>query len=247
MTLPRILTLVPNLPHVHLGIAKAIQTLAASEEEQKQRLTRAAVDDPKHPGWPARAPDDRGGQFRPKDSVIAPDGQSASASNVRVAMEPGIDPATGQPFSGETPLERLGGGESSSGGGGARVSGSQTQPSVSPAGQLATNRAAGAQFEQQSIQALEQQGVQDVSSQVTIRTQTGVKTRLDIMGRDPSSGELVCVECKSSDTAPLTPNQSAAFPEIGQSGGTVVGQGKPAFPGGTVIPPTRVQIIRPQK
>lgn len=52
MTLPRILTLVPNLPHVHLGIAKAIQTLAASEEEQKQRLTRAAVDDPKHPGWP---------------------------------------------------------------------------------------------------------------------------------------------------------------------------------------------------
>jgi hypothetical protein len=45
----------------------------------------------------------------------------------------------------------------------------------------------------------------------------------------------------------VRPNQSAAFPEINQSGGTVVGEGKPAFPRGTIIPPTQIQIIRPQK
>jgi hypothetical protein len=28
---------------------------------------KARPDDPKHPGWPAGAPDSRGGKFRPKD------------------------------------------------------------------------------------------------------------------------------------------------------------------------------------
>jgi hypothetical protein len=41
-----------------------------------------------------------------------------SSTNIQVAMEPGNDPATGRPFSGETPLDRLDGGESNSGGGG---------------------------------------------------------------------------------------------------------------------------------
>jgi hypothetical protein len=31
------------------------------------RTAKAAVDDPKHPGWPAGTPDHKGGQFRPKD------------------------------------------------------------------------------------------------------------------------------------------------------------------------------------
>jgi hypothetical protein len=37
------------------------------------KATKAAVDDPVHPGWPARTPDGKGGQFRPKDgqTVIA--------------------------------------------------------------------------------------------------------------------------------------------------------------------------------
>ena len=53
-------------------------------------------------------------------------------------------------------------------------------------------------------------------------------------------------ECKSSDTAPLTPNQKIAFPEIEQSGGVVVGKGKAGIPGGTVIPPgTKVKVRRP--
>ncbi|MEC8230703.1 MAG: pyocin, partial [Pseudomonadota bacterium] len=40
-------------------------------------------------------------------------------------------------------------------------------------------------------------------------------------------------------------NQRAAFPEIQQTGGVVVGKGKPGFPGGTRIPPTKVNIVRP--
>ncbi len=29
------------------------------------------------------------------------------------------------------------------------------------------------------------------------------------------------------------------------SGATIVGKGKPGFPGGTKIPPTRIEILRP--
>lgn len=86
------------------------------------RALKAAVDDPKHPGWPAHTPDGKGGQFRPKDAPfdsIAPvsvDGrQNAPATDVRVAMEP-TDPVTGAPLWSETPINRLGGGEGGGGG-----------------------------------------------------------------------------------------------------------------------------------
>jgi hypothetical protein len=32
---------------------------------------KAAVDDPKHPGWPAHTPGGKGGEFRPKDVIVA--------------------------------------------------------------------------------------------------------------------------------------------------------------------------------
>jgi hypothetical protein len=32
-----------------------------------QDLEKASPDDPKHPGWPAGAPDSQGGKFRPRD------------------------------------------------------------------------------------------------------------------------------------------------------------------------------------
>lgn len=67
---------------------------------------------------------------------------------------------------------------------------------------------------------------------------------MDIVTRD-AQGNIQCIECKSSATAPLTRNQKSAFPEIEQSGGTVVGKGKPGFPGGTQIPPNKVEIVRP--
>lgn len=80
--------------------------------------------------------------------------------------------------------------------------------------------------------------------EVTVKTDSGVRTRIDMMGRN-ADGEISCVECKSSEIAPLTKNQKKAFPEIEKTGATVVGKGKPGFPGGTTIPSTRVEIIRP--
>jgi hypothetical protein len=117
--------------------------------------------------------------------------------------------------------------------------------SGSAADQLAINRAAGAAFEQSVGAELEQSGV-SVGQQITVQTQSGVRTRLDFLAQDPQTGEIACIECKASQTAPLTQNQTLAFPEIRQTGGTIVGAGKPGFPGGTQIPPTAVQIIRGQ-
>jgi hypothetical protein len=114
---------------------------------------------------------------------------------------------------------------------------------INAADQLAANRAAGAAFEQAVGASLEQGGL-SVGQQITVRTETGVRTRLDFLTRDPLTGQIGCIECKASQTAPLTPNQSSAFPQIGQTGGTILGAGKPGFPGGTQIPPTDVQILR---
>lgn len=51
-------------------------------------------------------------------------------------------------------------------------------------------------------------------------------------------------EYRASSTAPLTKNQKVAFPEILESGGTVLDKGKPPFYGGPEIPPTKINIIR---
>lgn len=118
-----------------------------------------------------------------------------------------------------------------------------TRKGLTAAEQLAANRAAGAAFEQATGTQLEQSGL-TVGQQITVETQSGVRTRLDFLTQDPATGEIGCIECKASPSAPLTPNQKSAFPQIGQSGGTVVGAGKPGFPGGTIIPPTSVQVLR---
>ena len=75
------------------------------------------------------------------------------------------------------------------------------------------------------------------------KTESGTRTRLDMIGRY-ANGDIACVECKASDTAPLTRNQKRAFPEIEQSRGRIMGKGKHGFPGATQIPPTRVFIDR---
>lgn len=163
LPLPRILCAVPQTLHARLEIAKAIEKLAAQQQEEQRlssptgtaekvdperikhcaheisreilsfirsdfggrRTAKAAVDDPKHPGWPAHTPDGKGGEFRPKDSApgspitIAPapvdDRENANGNDVQLAMEP-TDPVTGAPFSSETPINRLGGGEGGGGG-----------------------------------------------------------------------------------------------------------------------------------
>ncbi|MGD0565409.1 MAG: hypothetical protein ABSA66_20275 [Roseiarcus sp.] len=112
--------------------------------------------------------------------------------------------------------------------------------------QLAANKLAGQAFENEVEQGIERSG-SELAAEVTAQTSSGVKTRLDFMTRDPTTGTIGCIECKASATAPLTDNQELAFPEIEQSGATIVGAGKPGFPGGMKIPPTTVQVIRGPK
>jgi hypothetical protein len=87
----------------------------------------------------------------------------------------------------------------------------------------------------------------EFGEQVTGVTESGVKVRFDFVARDPKTGAIRCIECKASDTAPLTPNQARAFPEIGLTGVTIAGAGKPVTPGGTKIPPLTVELIRNPK
>ena len=66
-----------------------------------------------------------------------------------------------------------------------------------------------------------------VVQQLTIKTDSGVRTRLDAAGRD-AAGNARLTEAKASETARLTPNQRKAFPEIGQTGGTARDRASPA-------------------
>jgi filamentous hemagglutinin len=112
--------------------------------------------------------------------------------------------------------------------------------------QLEANKKQGAAFEAQATSEARRTQT-GVVGQLTIRSESGTKTRLDLAGRDKVSNAVKLTEAKSSETAGLTPNQKRAFPEIARSGGTVAGRGKPGFPGGTKIPPTTVDIVRPKK
>jgi hypothetical protein len=116
--------------------------------------------------------------------------------------------------------------------------------SLDPAARLEANRAQGEAFEQATRASVRAQS-NEVVEQITIKTQSGVRTRLDLATRDADGGCRL-IECKSSATAPLTRNQAKAFPEIEATGGTVVGAGKGSFPGGTQIAPQRIEIIRPE-
>lgn len=124
------------------------------------------------------------------------------------------------------------------------VSGGSVKGASVAKGDVQANKAAGDAFEAQ-IKSQLQRTDTDVVQQVTIKTQSGVRTRVDLLSRD-SAGAIRCTECKASATAPLTKNQRLAFPEIQQSGGVVVGKGKPGYPGGTQIPSTKVDIVRPK-
>lgn len=110
-------------------------------------------------------------------------------------------------------------------------------------GQLLLNQMRGEATEQRVRTELQQTHLL-VAEQVTIRTRSGAKSRLDFVTLDPDTGEIRCIECKSSPTAPLSENQRLVHFELERSGGIVVGAGKPNIPGGMRIPPTKVRIIR---
>ena len=109
---------------------------------------------------------------------------------------------------------------------------------------IRANAAAGKAFEQ--VVGAELKAINPVvAEQVTLKTGSGAKTRMDWVTKD-AAGTFSCVECKASQTAPLTAAQKVTHPEIAQSGAVVVGKGKPGVPGGTVIPPTPVLVRRPR-
>lgn len=111
------------------------------------------------------------------------------------------------------------------------------------AARVSENAAQGAAFEAKVVEQLGETQT-GIVQQLTVKTQSGTRTRLDAAGR-AAGGDVALTEAKSSATARLTPKQKAAFPEIATSGATVVGRGKPGFPGGTEIPPTTVRVVRP--
>ena len=126
-----------------------------------------------------------------------------------------------------------------------KVGGECGSESGSKADVLAQNRVNGRAFEQQEFAKFSSQNSKAVE-QITVKTPSGVRTRVDAIGLD-TNGNVVINEYKSSLTAPLTDNQKIAFPEIFESGATVVGKGKGIFTGGYQIPPgTKVTIIRPE-
>ena len=84
----------------------------------------------------------------------------------------------------------------------------------------------------------------NVQQNVMLKTQSGVKTQMDVVSTQ-RSGNIALREAKSSASARLSPRQKLAHPEIEKTGAVVVGKGKPGYPRGTVIPPTKVQVVRP--
>lgn len=120
----------------------------------------------------------------------------------------------------------------------------KTVDKVADVASVTKNAQTGAQFEKTVVTNLEKSGHKNISQQVTVKAENGVKTRVDVVSKD-AGGKVKLTEAKSSQSAPLTKNQKSAFPSIEQKGGTVVGKGKPGFEGGTKIPPTKVEIVRP--
>jgi hypothetical protein len=110
--------------------------------------------------------------------------------------------------------------------------------------QFEINKAAGKAFEEET--GLELQGTMPAHArQVTMETLSGKRVRLDFMALDPSTGRIICIECKASPTARLSKDQKIAFPEIESTGGYVKGRaGEPHFPAGTKTPPTKVDVRR---
>lgn len=122
------------------------------------------------------------------------------------------------------------------------------------AGRVATAKAAGGirrlaaqgkAWEEAVAAGLEASGYQ-VAREVTLKTPGAPPTKMDIVATKPGAATRL-VEAKSSATAPLTANQKAAHPKIATQGAVVKGKGKPAAPGGTQIPPTKVEVVRPKK
>ncbi|MGG4664585.1 VENN motif pre-toxin domain-containing protein [Providencia vermicola] len=117
--------------------------------------------------------------------------------------------------------------------------------SPNPPTNVLQNSEKGKEFEQKHYEKYQQENITS-QREITIKTESGTKVRVDMIGKD-KNGVINCVECKSSQTAPLTDNQKIGYPDLEKNGGIIVGEGKPGFEGGTKLPPTKVEIVRPEK
>lgn len=109
---------------------------------------------------------------------------------------------------------------------------------------LKANSLAGKEYETKMFEVIKQQKPKsELNEQITVQTKSGVRTRIDIGGKD-ANGKIDLVELKSSPTAPLTKNQKKAFPEIAESGAIVKSRNKPPFEHLEEIPPTKINVIR---
>lgn len=108
------------------------------------------------------------------------------------------------------------------------------------------NKAAGDAWEGELLKDQLPKTQNELQPQITVKSNgpSGKKVRVDAMGKDLETGETRLTDGKASATAPHTPNQTIVYPELEVHGGMVVGKGKPPYSGGTVIPPTTVDIIR---
>jgi len=101
----------------------------------------------------------------------------------------------------------------------------------------------GKSWEREVKKGLEKDNHTDISEQVTVKTKSGTNVKPDFLSRD-QNGNVKVTEAKGSQDAPLTPNQTKGFPEIEQSGGTVVGAGQTWLSGRYHHSPTPVDIVR---
>lgn len=117
---------------------------------------------------------------------------------------------------------------------------------VAAAPQVQINKALGDAFEADVLNNVLPRTQANIQPQITVLTNgpSGLKVRLDAIGVNSTTGDIVLTDAKSSPTASLTANQTIVYPELQTYGGTVVGQGKAPYVGGTPIPPSNVQIVR---
>jgi RHS repeat-associated protein len=113
--------------------------------------------------------------------------------------------------------------------------------------QVTKNAAQGKAWEAQVTKDIGTEGHANIAEQVTVKP-NGVSTgnvRLDNIST--KDGKIALTDAKSSATAPLTKNQKPGYPAIEKNGGVVVGNkgASQGYPAGTVIPPTKVDIRRP--
>ena len=114
--------------------------------------------------------------------------------------------------------------------------------------QVRANAEQGKQFEKTEYEKLLVEEP-DTVGQVTIKVnKTGERVRVDFVSGNVENGTAInpkLTEVKSSSTATFTKNQQTGYPSLAKNGGVVVGKGKGNFFGGTQIPPTEVNVIRP--